>query len=71
MKILLYPSALEEETRRVQEVLSRLDGLEVVLVPEARLIRGLVLPFIEIEGGERFFGVNAVERFVELQSTAA
>jgi len=61
----LYSSGEATEVEQVTDLVASLEDVELEAVPEARLLEGRVqLPFIEVENGNRHFGISGITRYV-------
>jgi hypothetical protein len=64
--IVLFSAPDPQDDARVIELLQELSHVDVQTRTETKLLEGrVILPFIETETGDRYFGIDSIERFVE------
>lgn len=63
--IKIFASKSLDDDKQLSGLLCRLEGVELVEVPEARLLVDRVpLPFVETANGWRYVGIEAIKQFV-------
>ena len=69
--VTVFPSIKQEENERLASILKSLPpNIKLDYVKEARLIENLVdLPFVHTDDGERFFGIDEINLFVQRLGT--
>jgi hypothetical protein len=63
MRVELWIGPSDQENIDVFSILKQVSGVELVVVSDTKVLEGvLLLPFVQLTTGERFFGLESIKK---------